>query len=199
MKIELLSQSTGYPITLFDVKDHLRIPRGQTNEDEYLTSLLLTATRRAEQITGRKLRLQTYKLYLDKWPDTDSIELPFYPVHNVPSSGIVYKNSDGDSTTFSSTGWLADTVSEPGRVCLEYDSQWPAVTLHNVNPISVEFRTGSTSSTGVEDTIKHAIKLMVGGWYENREDQLIVPAGQSIQELPKGVMSLLASERRSWF
>lgn len=40
------------PVALSDIKGHLRLGEGATSEDDYLTSLLLTARRKVEKDTG---------------------------------------------------------------------------------------------------------------------------------------------------
>ena len=116
--VMVTSSIQGEPITKEDLKNHLRMEVGETAENDYLDSLIKVARDRVEEITNRKLMPQTWRLYLDSWPNKDYISLPYTPLQSVPSTGIVYTNSDGDSTTFSSTGWSASTNVEPGRIVL---------------------------------------------------------------------------------
>jgi uncharacterized phiE125 gp8 family phage protein len=155
-----------------EIKEHLRIPRGFTFDDDYLERLHDVATAWVEDYTNRKLAQQRWKVYLDEWPDSDSIYLPLAPLSSAPSTAIVYKDSDGDSTTFSSSAWEFDTVSSPGRIALKYSEDWPTATLWNVNPISVEFLCGQ-ASTAIPEKIKHAILLVIGDLYENRENTVL--------------------------
>ena len=170
MKTVLVTSSTGEPITLEELKNHLRIMPGETEDDEYLRTLITMSRERVEEITNRKLMPQTWKLHLNNWPNTDYIQLPYGRVRSVPSTGIVYTNSTNNSTTFSSTAWSASTASDPGRVYLEYDSDWPSsVTLDNKDPISVEFNCGYSSRGSIPASIKHAMKIICSDYYENRE------------------------------
>ena len=169
MKTVLVTSSTGEPITLEDLKAHLRIMPGETEDDDYLNILISMSREYVEQVTNRKLMPQSWKLYLDAWPDKDFVQLPYGKVVSVPSTGIVYTNSTGDSTTFSSTAWSASTASDPGRVYLEYDSDWPTVTLDNKDPISVEFVCGYSTRAKIPASIKHAMKIVCSNYYENRE------------------------------
>ena len=169
MKTVLVTSSTGEPITLEDLKAHLRIMPGETEDDDYLNILISMSREYVEQVTNRKLMPQSWKLYLDAWPDKDYVQLPYGKVVSVPSTGIVYTNSTGDSTTFSSTAWSASTASDPGRVYLEYDSDWPTVTLDNKDPISVEFVCGYSTRAKIPASIKHAMKIVCSNYYENRE------------------------------
>ena len=178
IKTSVVTSATGEPITTAEIRSHLRI--SSTLEDTYLDSLEIVARQRAESITGRKLMPQTHKVYFDMWPDGYCFEMPYTPMQSVPTTGIVYKDSTGNSTTFGSTKWDTDIVSEPGRVCLRNGSDWDGDTLYDINPISIEFKcgysTGGSTSLGadergaVQEAIKQAMKLMIGHWYEQRED-----------------------------
>lgn len=188
MKVQLLSSSSGQPLTLAEIKNHLRLSTGFTTDDTYIQALRDVAREHVEDYTGQKLRAQTWKLYLDEWPrdkSYDHVTLPFAPVQSVPSSGVVYRDAENNSTTFSSTAWNADTVSIPGRVVLEYDSDWPSVVLDNDNPISVEFVVGYTTPSSIPASIKHAMKMLIADMYEFHETKII---GQSVSPLNGGNM-----------
>ena len=172
LKTELISATTRETIGLREIKDHLRIPVGFTFDDEYLDRLHDVAVGWVEDYTNRKLAQQRWKVYLDKWPADDSLYLPLAPLSSAPSTAIVYKDSDGDSTTFSSSAWSFDKISNPGRIALGYDESWPTATLWNVNPISVEFLCGQ-ASTAISEKIKQAVLLVVGDLYENRENTVL--------------------------
>ena len=198
MKTLLVTGSTGSPFTLEEIKNHLRIPVGETGEDDFLKGLRSASVERAETITGRKLMSQKWKVYFDDWPDGDYIDLPYAPLISVASTGITYTDSTSNTTTLGSTAWATDTVSEPGRVVLENSEDWPTDTLHQNNPIEIEFTCGYSASSNIPQSIKHACLLMIGHWYENREDT-IIGAGQVVHEIPAGSKALLESYRTKWF
>jgi len=196
MKTVLVTSSTGEPITLEDLKAHLRIMPGETEDDDYLNALISMSREYVEQVTNRKLMPQSWKLYLDAWPDKDYVQLPYGKVVSVPSTGIVYTNSTGDSTTFSSTAWSASTASDPGRVYLEYDSDWPTVTLDNKDPISVEFVCGYSTRAKIPGSIKHAMKVVCSNYYENRES---IVTGMTVTASIPIVKALLQPHRNFTF
>ena len=201
MKIK--NTSTGRtlnPITLEEIKDHLQIERGETGSDEVLKGLRTASVEMAQNITGRKLMTQTWKVYFDDWPSGDYMELPFTPLSTagIVSTGIKFTNSTSGSTHLGSTAWSMDFVSEPPRVVLENNESWPTVTLHHNNPIEVEAVYGYAASSDIPRSIKHAMLLMIGHWYENREDT-IIGAGQVVHEIPSGSRALLEMYRVKWF
>lgn len=186
-------------MTLKEVKAHLRISTAVTVEDDYLKSLSKMATERIEDLTGRKLIHQTWKYYVDDFPVTDYIELPYSPLVSVTSLAI--KTSTGGSATMGSTRYGADTVSDPPKVYLEYGDSWPSTSLYDNNPVRVEAVYGySSGSTGIPNQLKHAAKLLISDWYENRESYIV---GRSIsKETPNSIKALIAPYRsynmRSW-
>jgi uncharacterized phiE125 gp8 family phage protein len=203
MKTVVVTSATGEPITLEDVKSQLRLELGQTNEDEFLEGLITAARQHVENITGRKLMPQTWTVYYDAWPsgkdNYDTIEIPYPPLRSIPSTGLVYTDSTSGSTTLSSTAWAADTVSEPGRLVLDYNDDWPTVTLHNNNPIAIEFNCGYSTAATIPGTIKQAVKMLIGHYYENRESVTGTPSGMKIEETPWAVKTLLAPYREYRF
>jgi len=192
MKTSLVTGPTASPITLEEIKNHLRITVGETFDDELLKSYRSAAVELAENITNRKLMTQTWYAYYDDWPDDEYIELPYAPLQSVSSSGILYTNSTSGTTTFGSSAWAYDSVSAPGRIVLENDEDWPTDVLHQNNPIQIKFVCGYSASSNVPRSIKNAMLLMIGHWYENREETLV---GQTIMKVPMAVNSLLAPYR----
>ena len=192
MKTVIVTASTGSPITLEAIKDHLRIERGETVHDEELKALRSASIEMAQNITGRKLMTEKWRVYFDDWPADEYFELPYSPVQSVVSTGIVYTDSTSGSNVFGSSAWSADTVSEPGRVVLDNDESWPTETLHNNNPIRIEFICGYTTPSNIPNSIIHACKLMVGHWFEQREDTL---TGQELKQVPFASRALLAPYR----
>jgi len=159
-----------YPITLAEAKSHLRIPTAITNDDTYIQTLIYIAIDYVEQFTARRLLTQTWKAYLNRWPDTEYIRLPFGKLASVTS--VVYTDSDGDPTTMDSGDYIVDTNSEPGQVVLDYGESWPSFTEYPVNPICITYVCGWTEASAVPPAIKHAIKILVADLYENRETNI---------------------------
>jgi len=187
------------PITLEEIKDHLQIERGETGSDEVLKGLRAASVEMAQNITGRKLMSQKWDVYFDDWPDGNEIELPFSPLISVSTAGITYTGSTSNTMTLGSTSWAVDTVSEPPRIVLDNTvNSWPTDELHYNNPIRIVGTYGYSASSDVPRSIKHAMLLMIGHWYENREET-ITGVGLSMQEIPLGAQSLLEMYRTKWF
>lgn len=194
-----VTSSTVLAVELGEMKDHLRLPRGQTAEDDYLQALIRTAMFRVEEETGRKLMNQKHTVYYDNWSTGDCLAIPSPPLRSVSTTtGLSYTDSTRGTTLLlaSSSGWTLDTKAEPGRLCLSYGASWPTVTLFNVNPIAITFTCGySTIASGVPQPLRTAVKLIVANLYENREEVTVGFGGMRAMILPMGVSSILAPYR----
>ena len=75
---------------------------------------------------------------------------------------------------------------------LAYGADWPRENLYPTNPVNIRFTAGFGGAADVPGPVVAAMKLLVGHWYENRENSLV---GVSVNELPMGVTALLANYR----
>lgn len=140
MKFKLKKQPAYFPVTLDQGKKQAEIDDTDDSHDEYVRSLIRMATDNAEQILHRRLITQTWEYWLDGWPWSGCIELPFGRLQSVTS--IKYKDQDGNETTWPTTEYIVDNDTDPGKVCLAYEKVFPTDTLYPVNPIKVEFICG---------------------------------------------------------
>ena len=92
---------TSEPLTLTEVKNHLRIDN--TDSDDELTLLLAAARSHVETRTNRQLMQATYELTLDRWPSSGVLTLRMPPLSSVTS--VVYYDENGSSQTFSSDNY----------------------------------------------------------------------------------------------
>lgn len=81
------------PLTLEEVKLHLKIEADETTEDNLLSALISTAREYAESFTRRALGPKTYTLYMDEFPSCDEIIIDYPPLRVVNS--IKYYDIDG--------------------------------------------------------------------------------------------------------
>jgi len=196
----LKTAPTLKPLGMADVKRHLNITIGWTEDDTYLDVLIDVATSKVEQFTRRRLVSQTWYAYMDAWPSENYITLPFGQLQSV--TGITYTTSANTATTSFTDASLSttddfdvDIKSDPGRIILEYGDSWPSETLWPMNPIQIEFvcgyggtaATAAASVTAVPTMIKHAMRLIISDLYEVRGTEV---EGMPIQKL-KTVETLL--------
>lgn len=181
------------PVTLTEAKAHLRVDH--TDEDTLITALIPAARQLAEMHSRRAFVTRTLDAALDDWPYDDVIELAYPPLASVTS--ITYLDDAGDSHTMSSDDYFVDTISQPGRICLADDANWPAETLRRRAAITIRYVCGYGLAAAVPQNYKAAILLLIGHLFENRE-AVIVGAGLSATAIPLAVDALLLTDRGSF-
>lgn len=191
-QIIIVSAPSAEPISTEEAKSHLRV----TNDDELalINALIKVSREAAEKIQGRALITQTLEIVLDQWPFGSVIELPRSPLQSVTS--IKYKDSLGVEYTFPSANYIVDAKTQPGRISLVSGAIWPTVTLREIGAITIQFKAGyGDAAANVPATTKQAMLLMVGHWFEHREEVII---GSTPAEVPFAAKSLLNLERMNW-
>lgn len=163
---------TAEPLTLDEVKRYLRIDG--TDDDAVIESLMLAAREDVETWTGRTLLTTSYALRLSdfEWCTCCGVlRLPRPPLQSVTS--ISYLDSAGATQTLATTVYQVDAYSEPGRITLKTGQSWPSTYTDSFNNVTVTFVAGWTLAT-IPERVKMAMKLLIGGYYEHREDMLEV-------------------------
>ena len=165
MAVALTTAPTVEPLTTVEAKAHLRL---EIDTDDAPVQILISAARRfVEHATGRSLITQTWTLYDDCWPECEPIRLPRGPV--IAVSSVKYYDSDNVLQTMASTDYLVDVTCDPARVALLPTAVWPTA-YPRINAIQVAYTAGyGATAASVPEDLKHALKLLVGHWYENRE------------------------------
>lgn len=190
MILKQVTAPSAEPVTLAEAKLHLRVDG--TDEDDYIASLITVARITCELEARRAFITQTFDLFRECWPE-DELWIPRPPLQSVTS--LSYTDYTGNVTTLvANTDYLVDANSEPGRILPAYGKFWPTAILQPGAAIKVRFVAGYGQAAQVPATYKHAIKLLVGHYYENREE-VIVQAGVSAVRLPRAVDSLLLIDR----
>lgn len=110
------------PLSLADVKRHLRIGLDWSDEDPELQGWIAAARREAERISGQALVAQTLRYTFDEFPDWE-IELPRPPLVSV--SSIKYVDADGVTQTILAADYSVITTRRPGIVEPAYGEAWP--------------------------------------------------------------------------
>ena len=150
--LTLVTAATEDPITLDEVKEHLRI---ETNDfDAELTALIAEGTKYVEDFTGRKLVTQTWTYKIDEF--SELINLPYPPLQSV--SSISYQDDDNATQTLSSATYTVDTNSAPARIKEAYNQTYPT-TYPEINSVTITFVAGYGDADDVPERFKRAIKM----------------------------------------
>lgn len=162
--LRVTTPPTREPVELAEVTLHLRVDG--PDEDDYLRGLIAAARAWCEKFQDRAYLRQTLTMRLDRFPCDGPIELPRSPLVSV--SSIQYVDGDGDAQTLAADQYQVDAHSEPGRIVPAYGLSWPT-TRCQMNAVTIVYLAGyGTTAADVPDGVKHAVKLLVTHWYENR-------------------------------
>jgi len=168
------------PLTLAQAKSHARIE--YPDDDPLVASLIISARRLVETITGQRLISTTLNYWGDNWPwlggyynrvmraqavmgpipywlpnsNTGVLNLQEAPLLGV--TFVKYKDFSGTFQTIDPTKYIFDAFTPgsdlvgPSRIQPAYGQTWPI-----------------PQPTLDSENIKTAMKMLVSDWYENRE------------------------------
>lgn len=185
------------PVSLAEAKLHLRLDADVTLEDTLVTGLIAAATDHLDGwtgILGRCLVEQEWRQDFEAF--APCLPLPLGPVIEIVTalSGAAAIDPGGYALKVDAGGRsfiVFDGASVDGPVAITYKAGY--ATMPEV-PADGEVA-AIPARTTVPAAIKTAIMLLVGAWYENREETAI---GVSVAGLPSSVAvnALLAPYRR---
>mgnify|MGYP005816237927 CR=1 FL=1 len=184
----LTTGPTTEPVTLEEAKQHLRLE--VSDDDDYVTGLIVAARLLVERMQKRALYTQTYTLKLDDFPG-DEFRVPRPPLQSV--SSITYLDTSGVSQTLATSIYGVDTSSEPGRIYLKYGQTWPNV-YYDPFAVTITYLAGYSTVAAIPATTKQAIKMWAAHLYEERTPVTSVSANA----LPFALESLIAVDAAGW-
>jgi len=181
------------PVSVAEAKEHLRIV-DFTDDDTYIGGLVDAATTWCEDYCDRTFADKQYTVAFDDFPSL-RIELPRPPVRlNATAASatvtISYVDSAGttQTLTWAQSGtqqFRLDRDHVPALVYPLYLEDWPNVRLDD-KAVQITYLAGYGGAASVPKPAVHAIKMLVGHWYANRE-----AIGSVGQNVPLGVHALL--------
>lgn len=170
----LITAPADLPITLAEAKAHCRVD--YTDDDAFITALIGAAVSHLDGyagILGRCLVTQTWRA---DYIGFDNLRLPLRPVASVTS--VNYTDEAGSAQTVLAANYQLVRDAFGAVILPAPDFSWPAV-AKTASPVSVTAVYGS-SVADVPQAIKHAMLLMVGDMYRNRETVAIGAAANMI-------------------
>ncbi len=179
------------PLTVEEVRLYLKLPvlsPPDTDEDDFLETLIISARERAEIEQNRDLIEKHYRLSLDYWP-CDAIELrsPLVSVDRVR-----YRDSDGDYTTLTEgTDYIVDTAKRPGVIMPVYGEDWPTFEPWPSSAIEIDFTSGLASDDifwgDQGQRVLTGMKLWISREYGGR-----IPSGLNEEQFEQRLTALMS-------
>lgn len=165
--IELVTAPALEPVSIAEMKEHLRIDHA--DDDASIYAFTRAAREMAETITGRSLVTQTWRLFLDAYPPGSEIRLRRPPLQSV--THIKSYPETGSAVTFGSSNYTVDATGY--RVVLSANG-WPSTVLRSARGVEVQYVAGYGDNPGqVPESIRSWIKLRAAEMFENREASVV--------------------------
>ena len=165
-----------------------------SHPDDLLLELFISAAREwAEQYTGLALGGRTLEMALTTFPD--EIVFPYGPVLGV--AYITYLDTDGAEKVVPAADYELDRFSNPTRVVLAKDAEWPDDVGDYNNGIRVFYAVGysapgeSPQDKPMPRAIKVALLLTTAHLYKNRENSTTA----NMMTIPMGATCFLDTVR----
>jgi hypothetical protein len=194
MALVTFVEPASEPVQLADMKSYLRLASGFTDDDPYISGLIMGARRWAEVYCRRRFLYQTVRLELDFFPGYISagvaggashyaaafasganlvlaglryaIQLPFPPVYRL--AAFTYTDQNGNATPLvSGTDYVADFDSSPARLMPPFGKFWPIAQVIG-NAVKIDFVAGYGGNIAVSTT---ATSVNLGGYKFAAEDE----------------------------
>ena len=194
MKYNSVTRATGpavEPLTVAEAKLHLRVDI--SDDDAYIGTLITAAREWVENYLDRTLITTQLILRAAEFP-TEELELarpPMVASGTATAVVITYTLADTTTATLSTALYRVDRTSTPGNVAPIINGTWPSDVIEDANAVAVTYWAGyGPTSASVPATIRHAMLMLIGHWYESRSTVLV---GVTSKPLEFAVESLLAS------
>jgi hypothetical protein len=166
VRVETLTDPTAYPLTVANLKAHLRI--AHATDDAYVGELIATATEITEKYINRSIVARTIRQWMDRTPgygpDAGWFDAPtsyvtpsygrlnasrWFELRGLPVTrfdSFQYVTEAGTTQTVDHSAYLVDLADPnmPARVILQRGSAWPS-DLQVAQAISCTYRVGYNS------------------------------------------------------
>ena len=169
-------------LTTAEAKTHLKVDTSA--DDTYIDNLVSAATESAQIFTNRYFINTTITQHGDTWSDISTL----FKSKVSSITHIKYFDSDNSEQTLATSVWLSDINHQPARIGLKPNQSFPSL-ADRINAVNCKYVVGyGSAASDVPEGIREAVLLIVGNWYENRQEVVV---GRIATELPKSAQYLL--------
>lgn len=181
----LLIPPSAEPWSVAEAKAFLRVEHD--DDDAVIAALIAAARGHVEALCRRALLVQRWRCVLDAWPPDGRLDPRIGPLRRVVAARVYDQGNtahDVDTGTFVVDA-AANVIAAP---CWALPLPGRA---HAGIELDLELGYG-TAATDVPNPLRHAIRLLVAHWYENRG---LAAIGGNVAMLPAGLGALVAPYR----
>ena len=181
-----VTPAVEYPVSLADVKAHLRVTFSA--DDDVITRMIGEATEYVEREQSIALCSQTWKQSLrpEEMRDGGVIPIDLRPLQSIAS--LKYYDTDDVLTTVLASDYYGIAGTNPPAIYPKSNGWTWALSPYHPAPIEVTFVAGFGDAADVPLMLRRGIYLLVGLAYELRS---VTEPGQYFREIPYGLRSVL--------
>lgn len=209
------------PVSIDEAKRHLRIDDDVYDDDDLVSALIAAARSYVEEVCGRSLLTQTWRLALPGFPGAtgvlgvpvygvDPLSLPGTPVAGSVAfryalrlprgivqsiTSITYLDGAGTTQTMDPASYVLSADAWEATLTPAPGSMWPVSLVHPEGAVVTYVAGYGDTADTVPQPIRAAIKLLLGHLYENRESVIVSASRAVVADVPFTVDALLAPYR----
>lgn len=199
MNWKLVTDAASEPITTAQAKTHCRIDTD--TDDTYIDILIKTARQQVEEDTDRAMLTQTWEIYMDSFPASDSTPIRFPRSPLIAVSSVAYTDTAGDAQTWSADEYDVDINTEPGRLLPAYGYTYPS-TYDKPSNVIIAYTCGYGVDIGEATLLPQgtlmATYLLISHGYEHREAVEEVSGRFALRTIPLGYYSYIDKCKVGW-
>jgi uncharacterized phiE125 gp8 family phage protein len=184
MSLQLLIPPTEEPLSLDELKAHLRVL--SDDEDAAVLQYGEAARRAVEARGGLALVAQGWRLVLDRLPN-GVLTLPRAPVFSIDAVTLIDKT--GAASVIPPEHYDYETGAM-GRIVAR--GLWPQ-SARLIGGVRIDFTAGWADASEVPSELKLAVKMLAAHFFENREGA----AAERVFAVPQAVDALIAPYRQA--
>jgi uncharacterized phiE125 gp8 family phage protein len=157
---------TTLPLTINEVKEHLRLDLTDKTQDALLKVLIRAATDYAEKYTKKDLITRTYETFRDSFDD--SLEIRRSPLQSVTTVEYL---KNGVFVTVSTDIYFATNSNTFAHLALKVNQVWPSDVDLQEQSVKITFKSGyGNNLSSAPDALREGILQHIAAMYENRGD-----------------------------
>jgi uncharacterized phiE125 gp8 family phage protein len=172
----LLTPPTAEPVTASEAKLAARIAETSAF-DAIVPGLIVAARQLAEQVTGRQLMQQTWRIELTDWPASNDV----FEIHRATAAAVSYWSTGSAWVTLSGASYEFAAVGNGTGIVPAIGLAWPTLGDKAIGArVRIDLTAGETDPLAVPECVRFYIKAMVAYWI----DTPVAASGASLEEVP---------------